>query len=211
MSELFNKDMRNLFTVIFLMIIIIGYIIINTDFRAGIIYITLLVAAGFGLFVFPFVFTDKLDLVLGINVGKTALSYSMVGVLFYMFVNFTESSMAISPLSGLYSLSYFENLILVSVVAGVVEEIAFRGLLLSTLRSIMPVWGAIGIESFMFSIYHKTAYSAGETMAFVSAFIFGVLTSVMTITSGSLTAAILTHVTNNGLRFILIYSYFSVI
>ncbi len=78
---------------------------------------------------------------------------------------------------------------LVSITAGVCEEILYRGLLLATLVSLVGTWPAVAISSLIFGLGHAYQGIAGiAKTGFV-----GLVLALLTVFSGSLFIAIMLH------------------
>lgn len=77
------------------------------------------------------------------------------------------------------------------IVAPIVEEMIFRGLMLSRLRKAMPVGWAIAIASLLFGLAH------GQILWIAYTFVLGIILSLVVIKTESLTASILLHMTFN--------------
>lgn len=77
------------------------------------------------------------------------------------------------------------------VVAPLVEEIVFRGLMLSRLRKAMPVGWAVAVSSLLFGLAH------GQILWIAYAAILGVIMSVVVVKTKSLTTSIILHMTFN--------------
>lgn len=77
------------------------------------------------------------------------------------------------------------------IVAPIVEEVIFRGLILSRLRKAVPLVWAVVISSVLFGIAH------GQIVWIIYAFVLGVILSAVTVKTESLTASILLHMAFN--------------
>lgn len=88
----------------------------------------------------------------------------------------------------------------IAVAAPVVEELLFRGLLQNALTKYLPVWGAIVLSSFLFSLVHLQPYAIPGLMSLSIA--FGYLYH----RTGSLRTNIILHMANNA--FALLVSQF---
>ncbi len=78
------------------------------------------------------------------------------------------------------------------IVAPVVEELLFRGLLQNALTKYLPIWGAIVLSSFLFALVHLQPYAIPGLMSLSIA--FGYLYH----RTGSLRTNIILHMTNNA-------------
>jgi sodium transport system permease protein len=72
------------------------------------------------------------------------------------------------------------------------EELAFRGFILSGLRSRFNAWTAILMSSFLFAIYHMNVFQA------LPAFVLGVVLGVLTVQSASIVPSVILHLLYNG-------------
>jgi len=78
---------------------------------------------------------------------------------------------------------------MVSITAGVCEEILYRGLLLATLVSLVGTWPAVAITSLIFGLGH--AYQGISGIAKTG--MVGLVLALLTVSSGSLYIAIVLH------------------
>ena len=78
---------------------------------------------------------------------------------------------------------------MVSITAGVCEEILYRGLLLATLVSLVGTWPAVAISSLIFGLGH--AYQGFSGIAKTG--LVGLVLALLTVFSGSLFIAIVFH------------------
>lgn len=90
-------------------------------------------------------------------------------------------------LGGLGIVTIISNMIM----APIVEEIIFRGLMLSRLRKAMPLWAAVVISSLLFGLAH------GQILWIAYATILGLILSAVAVKTQSLTASILLHMVFN--------------
>ncbi|MBO1910394.1 CPBP family intramembrane metalloprotease, partial [Microvirga sp. 3-52] len=97
------------------------------------------------------------------------------------------------PESGLF-LAF--EIIMITILAPIVEEFFFRGVILQRLIKKSSVWGGILISSILFGILHADI---------IGAFIFGVITALLVIRTGNLLIPILLHMLNNTLAVLLMY------
>jgi len=78
---------------------------------------------------------------------------------------------------------------MVSITAGVCEEILYRGLLLATLASLVGTWPAVAISSLIFGMGHAYQGIAGIAKTGT----IGLVLALLTVFSGSLFIAIVLH------------------
>lgn len=95
---------------------------------------------------------------------------------------------------------FLMTLLATGVCAPILEEIIFRGLILSRLKRAMPLWVAILISSLMFGIAH------GQILWISYTFCLGVLFCVIAERTGSILSTMLVHAIFNGLGTCLSYS-----
>ncbi|QIG79111.1 CPBP family intramembrane glutamic endopeptidase [Stakelama tenebrarum] len=79
--------------------------------------------------------------------------------------------------------------LLVSVAAGVAEEIAYRGYLLPYFEAMLPAWAAIAASSMLFGLAHAYQGAGGVVVTGLLGAIFGVIF----VTTGSLLLPVLLH------------------
>ena len=97
------------------------------------------------------------------------------------------------PETGIYLLI---EIVMITILAPIVEEFFFRGVILQRLIKKTSVWGGILISSLLFGILHADI---------IGAFIFGVITALLFIRTGNLLIPILVHMLNNTLAVALMY------
>jgi hypothetical protein len=81
----------------------------------------------------------------------------------------------------------------IAVAAPLVEELLFRGLLQNALGKYVPVWGAIILSSFLFSLVHLQPYAIPGLMS------LGIAFGYLYHRTGSLRTNIILHMANNAL------------
>jgi hypothetical protein len=82
----------------------------------------------------------------------------------------------------------------------VAEEVLFRGVLLSGLRSRLPTTAAIVLSGIVFGFFHLTPETA---FRFLPTAWLGILLAWVVVASGSLPLAVLLHFCNNALILVL--------
>ena len=102
-----------------------------------------------------------------------------------MLESYAESS------QGLTSGSLFIRVLATIIVAPVVEEVVFRGLILSRLKKAMNIWVAIVISSLAFGLMH------GQLLWIAYAFVTGMLFAVVAERLKSIGASIIIHMSFN--------------
>jgi uncharacterized protein len=81
----------------------------------------------------------------------------------------------------------------IAIAAPLVEELLFRGLLQNALAKHLPIWGAIILSSFLFSLVHLQPYAIPGLMS------LGIAFGYLYHRTGSLRTNILLHMANNAL------------
>lgn len=85
------------------------------------------------------------------------------------------------------------------VLAPLAEEVLFRGYLFGKLRRLVPIWVAILITSALFGLIHGAWNLAIDTFA------LSIVLCLLRVTTGSLWAPMLLHMTKNGIAFYLLF------
>lgn len=97
----------------------------------------------------------------------------------------------------------FPNLIyqflIISISAGICEEIFFRGVIMTTLTDYFTPWKAIVLSAIMFGVFH---FNIGNIFGPIY---LGLVFGYLTIKTGSIIPAILGHMTNNGVAYVISY------
>lgn len=86
-----------------------------------------------------------------------------------------------------------------ALVAPVVEEVIFRGLIYTRLQSAMPGWAAVALSAAIFGLCH------GELLWFCYAYALGVIFAVVTRMTGSILPGMLMHVMFNSVNEVLVF------
>lgn len=73
------------------------------------------------------------------------------------------------------------------IVAPIVEEVIFRGLIFSRLNRVMPGWLAVVLSAILFGVCH------GQAVWMCYAFILGLILGTMTLRTGSIWPSVVTH------------------
>lgn len=87
--------------------------------------------------------------------------------------------------------SFFELILITVVIAPLIEEILFRGIVFGSMRHIFPVWVSILLSSALFGIYHMNAAQA------VYAAFMGIIAAIIYNKTNRLIYPILVHAANN--------------
>ncbi len=87
----------------------------------------------------------------------------------------------------------------VVILAPIVEELIFRGVIFSGFQRIYPAFLAIFFSALLFSLFHLNPWQLGPT------FLLGLLLGFVRLRTGSLLAAIFTHALHNGMIFLAVY------
>jgi len=95
--------------------------------------------------------------------------------------------------------------IVIAVLAGAVEEPAFRGVLplllfsmLNSFKVANSYWIAERLSNVAFSVFHMAAYGVAATGALLGAYVFGEVATFLQKREGGLTTNIAMHVTTNS-------------
>ncbi len=91
------------------------------------------------------------------------------------------------------------NIIVLAVLPAICEELIFRGVVLSGLRSTFGQWGAILLSSVMFALMHASIQQ------FVYQLILGIVLCLVVIRTGSLLSSMIIHFTNNAILIVMAY------
>lgn len=97
------------------------------------------------------------------------------------------------PESGIFLVI---EIVMITILAPIVEEFFFRGVILQRLIKKSSIWGGILISSLIFGILHADI---------IGAFLFGVITALIVIRTGNLLIPILLHMLNNTIAVALMY------
>lgn len=99
--------------------------------------------------------------------------------------------------------------LLVGLVAPVMEELAFRGLLLQTLQRRMRPWLAVAVTAVVFSLFHWLGVDQSNVLAglitLAQLLVVGVVLGALTVRRGRLGPAILTHAGFNLITLLLLF------
>jgi membrane protease YdiL (CAAX protease family) len=87
----------------------------------------------------------------------------------------------------------------VVILAPIVEELIFRGVIFSGFQRIYPAILAIFFSALLFALFHLNPWQLGPT------FLLGLLLGYVRLRTGSLLAAIFTHALHNGMIFLSVY------
>jgi len=86
------------------------------------------------------------------------------------------------------------------VVAPIIEEVIFRGILYGKLRqSTLPRWAAIGITSLLFALAH------GQLNVGIDVFVLSVMACLLRDATGSVWSAVKLHMIKNGITFYVLF------
>jgi len=83
----------------------------------------------------------------------------------------------------------FRNFVALSVTAGIVEEIVYRGFVIWYLTQFMPIWAAVIVSSLVFGLGHSYQGTSGATRAGLVGLVFAVLY----VSTGSILLPIIAH------------------
>lgn len=92
-------------------------------------------------------------------------------------------------------------LFVIAVTPAICEEVMFRGVLLSGVRTRMGIWPAIVLVGLLFGIFHISVYRI------LPIAILGMVLTYLTVRTGSIYAAMLVHLLNNGFAILVATEY----
>lgn len=169
-------------------------IIVSASLAAPIYYF---ICRGRKLNFFEVCYFKKIDL-LGIAL------FSLTGVALFLFNTYLISfiieagflTQAYEELAETFA-PLFEGPVLLSfiaiaIAAPLIEEVIFRGLILSELRRYLPVWAAILIQAILFGLIHFNLVQLVFTV------IMGVILGLLVVWTKSVWGAVLIHALNNA-------------
>lgn len=90
----------------------------------------------------------------------------------------------------------FAMFIAIVLVAPVVEEVIFRGLVLSRLNQVMPTWLALVLSALTFGVLH------GHPVWMAYASVMGLVFGLVSIRTGSILPALVMHMVFNGIQYL---------
>jgi membrane protease YdiL (CAAX protease family) len=96
-------------------------------------------------------------------------------------------------------LGIWGGILRVVILAPIVEELIFRGVIFSGFQRIYPAFWAIFFSALLFGLFHLNPWQLGPT------FLLGLLLGFVRLRTGSLLAAIFTHALHNGMVFFAVY------
>ncbi len=100
---------------------------------------------------------------------------------------------------------FLAALLILAVVAPIVEETYFRGMLYGLLREHWGPGPAVGLSALIFAAAHFFAYGHSIAVAFPQLFILGVVLAIVAERTRSLYPAILLHSLNNGIIIVALF------
>jgi membrane protease YdiL (CAAX protease family) len=83
-------------------------------------------------------------------------------------------------------------LLVFALLPAIIEEIAFRGFILTGLRRRLKPWSAIVLSSFLFALYHMNVFQV------LPAFVLGLVLGLLALWSNSIVPGMLFHLLYNG-------------
>lgn len=146
------------------------------------------------------------------RLGVTRTNWWLVPAALVVVWIFMTAYMACIKYIGLEEQSYLDDyrkyhwpvwsaFLLISLAPGVVEELAFRGFIMSRLMKLMKPYDALTLQAAMFSILHL------NPLIFVSHFVMGWVIGFLRLKTSSLYPCILLHMLWNG--FVVALEYFA--
>lgn len=126
---------------------------------------------------------------------KKDVFIGIIGGIGFILLNFMVSFFAIGIPTIPFSMNVIGRWVFSVVVAPVLEEGFFRGMIPQLLKKglSLPILPAVLIMASCFSFFHWAVYGLGLTAAFVGAFIFAVVTYFISQKTKSLLPAIIMH------------------
>ena len=143
-----------------------------------------------------------------ISIGKTSMiavgALLLASTLNYVYATYVISGMPMQDeMAKLLAsiprtpINIAVGLLAITVVAPLIEELLFRGLLQNALMHHVPAWAAIALSALLFSVVHLQLYAMPALMALGAAFGF------IYYKTGSLRMTIVLHMINNMLALVL--------
>jgi membrane protease YdiL (CAAX protease family) len=96
-------------------------------------------------------------------------------------------------------LGVWGGILRVVILAPIVEELIFRGIIFSGFQRIYPAFWAIFFSALLFALFHLNPWQLGPT------FLLGLLLGFVRLRTGSLLVSIFTHALHNGMIFLSVY------
>ncbi|EAE7309135.1 CPBP family intramembrane metalloprotease [Listeria monocytogenes] len=128
------------------------------------------------------------------------------GLLWFIPIIGVEVIVFISGIDMSHTILYYVVLLFFTLFVGISEEVFFRGLILSKLKS-ENMNSAIMISSALFAVLHLTNLAGGVSVEYailqlLFAFIFGIVTAQLTVITKSLVPAIIWHFSHDFISFL---------
>ncbi|EAE8309419.1 CPBP family intramembrane metalloprotease [Listeria monocytogenes] len=128
------------------------------------------------------------------------------GLLWFIPIIGVEVIVFISGIDMSHTILYYVVLLFFTLFVGISEEVFFRGLILSKLKS-ENMNSAIMISSALFAVLHLTNLAGGVSIEYailqlLFAFIFGIVTAQLTVITKSLVPAIIWHFSHDFISFL---------
>ncbi len=131
--------------------------------------------------------------------GKVASLYILAWVINIMYAAFLLAKGFTPPETDAYTkllgnptlITLILNLILAGLLAPIIEETLFRGIIFGSLQTYMGKWTAAAVSAAIFSGLHMQAYG------FFPRFVLGILLAYLYIRYKSIKPAVALHATNN--------------
>jgi membrane protease YdiL (CAAX protease family) len=118
----------------------------------------------------------------------------------WLHIDATTIGNAVSPAPGDWHPGPLSAVLLLAVLPGVVEELAFRGVIFQVMRQYVPMPMAVAISSGLFAFGHLGSNMAPSQLVsvFLFTFVAGSLAAIAYWRTGSLYAAMLAHIFTNA-------------
>jgi membrane protease YdiL (CAAX protease family) len=134
------------------------------------------------------------DVYLGVMIGVVARAVGII-VQFFVTGQLPSSSLIIGGVTGVYVLT---TVLLPVIVAPLIEEPFFRGLLQGSLSRFVGAWGSLIVSSLVFAVVHTIASGWSVTLI-VTLLVYALLAGYVTQQTKRLAPAVIGHAVFNGL------------
>ena len=143
-----------------------------------------------------FSFNDKINITL-CAIGKILINYGILYLIVRLVIKYFPILIEkYNKTNQVNSDTLIIYVICLVITAPLVEELLFRGVILSKAKKIMPFYLANIFQSFLFALFHM------ELMKFIHIFLAGLLYGYITRMYGTIKPVIYMHALNNAVSFI---------
>ena len=191
---------KRVLALVFLALIVVGWVMVNSPelFNSAVIYLV------FGLVAFTVYYSEvykRFNLVLVSSFLDKNLFIGLGVGLFFIVLSKVNSVFSLSLPGAFLSLSSVSRFIIICLVAPILEEILFRGMIYRMILKLVfknKVF-ALVLQASLFSLYHLYAYgaSSGVIGSFIGAFLFGLVAGLLIDFTNDLKTSIVTHIVFN--------------